>query len=135
MTAKTVERPFIIHGKKFKDERGFIFHNNSFDLNTIRRMYEIQNLNKNILRGWKGHIEESRWFYCTNGEANIKVRSLIDEFQLGMNEYDFTLNCRTGNVLYVPKSHATLITLEMSDSRILCFSDYSFEDREKDIRL
>ena len=135
ISIKPEDKPFVIPGKKYEDERGFVFHNNNFDLKNIRRMYEIQNLNKHILRGWKGHLIESRWFLCTNGMADIKVKNLLNESQLGNKEYVFSLKCRTGDILYVPKNHATLITLDHSDSKTLCFSDYSFNNRENDIRL
>ena len=130
-----LDKPFIIPSKIFEDHRGFVFHNNSFDLSRVKRVYEIQNRNENVQRGWKGHVKEARWFYCTNGKYTIKVRTLIDKSKIGSYEYTFSLKYKTGDVLYVPKNYATLLKQDFKDSSVLCFSDYSFQDREKDIRI
>jgi len=129
------DRPAIIKGEVFEDQRGWIYCNNNISLSSTRRLYEIENINQTLRRGWKGHIIESRWFYCTEGSIKIKVRSIINGKHLSDNTYDYTLSSKSGDILHVPPNFATLIQQETVNSRLLCFSDYSFGEKEEDLRF
>ena len=59
--------PKIIKGDLFKDKRGKLFSCNQFDMTSVKRMYSIENINSDYIRGWKGHKIETRWFFATKG--------------------------------------------------------------------
>lgn len=117
--------PKIIYGDNFVDQRGTIRFNNNFELQNIKRFYEIENKDINFKRGWIGHKIEKRWFIATLGKTLIKV-ILIDDILKGKNQkvIEFELNDIKRNVLYVPNGYATLIQQNVSGSRLLVFSDY-----------
>jgi len=46
--------PSITNGNSYSDFRGKLYHNNSFDLTNIKRIYVIENAS-NFIRRWQGH--------------------------------------------------------------------------------
>ncbi len=63
----------IWKGGKFQDERGALLHNNALDLTKVKRVYIIENESMQLIRGWRGHKIESRWFICVKGSIRIWV--------------------------------------------------------------
>ena len=128
--------PSIIHGDVFKDKRGDVSHNNSFDLSQIKRIYCIQNSLVQKTRGWKGHEIENRWFLPSEGEFLIEVVD-INYFRdaKAAHIFKFVINFKTFDVLHVPPGFATKITSLINNSKLLCFSDFSINDSEDDIRF
>ena len=117
-------KPIIIKGKSHSDHRGEIFHINNFDLSPIKRIYIIENKNTSINRGWKGHLVENRWFFCSVGNIEIQVIP-IDSFSKQHPKIaTFYLNEADLNILFVPKGHATLIKQIKNKSRVVAMSDY-----------
>lgn len=122
-----MKKPTIISGDINKDHRGKIFHINSLDLSPIKRVYIIENKDPTTERGWKGHLVENRWFYCSTGEIEIQVIP-IKSFQTNKPEIEkFNLSDKNLNVLFVPKGFATMIKQNKSKSRIVAMSDYFLE--------
>lgn len=118
-------RPCLINGQISLDGRGAVFHNNSFDLSKIKRIYKIKNKNTDLNRGWKGHKIEKRWFMATKGEISIQVIPINDiELKIYDNVIEFSLSCKNMNVLYVPDGYATNIKQKLEDSEVLVFADY-----------
>ena len=63
----------ITEGGLFSDNRGTVAFVNDFDLSPIKRMYVISHPNTDIIRAWRGHKIERKWFFCTKGVFEIKV--------------------------------------------------------------
>ena len=119
-----MKKPNIIKGSIHKDHRGKVFHVNNFDLSTIKRIYIIENKDLNTERGWKGHLVENRWFYCSTGEIEIQVVSVNDFDIKSPTIQIFKLSDKNLNILFVPKGFATLIKQSKKGSRITAMSDY-----------
>ena len=116
--------PTIIQGKKNSDLRGKIFHVNDFDLTPVKRIYIIENKNVFINRGWKGHMVENRWFFCSIGCMEIQIVP-INFFTKEKNKIvTFTLCEEDLNILFVPKGYATLVKQIKDKSRFVAMSDY-----------
>ena len=118
--------PKIIKGDLFKDNRGKLFSCNQFDMNSVKRMYSIENINSNYVRGWKGHKIETRWFFATKGSIIINTISISD-----LEDSDsfpvvnsFKLNDNNLDVLKVPPGFATSIKQYSNGDRICVFADY-----------
>ena len=127
--------PRIISGEVFKDTRGTVFHNNSFDLKSIRRSYIIDNINVSFLRGWKGHLIESRWFICVRGSILIYVISIENLTNLQEIYQVYKFDDSKMNVLYIPPGYATLIKQSSPNSRVMAFSDWLIgESNDEDLR-
>ena len=118
--------PMIIKGDLFKDKRGKLFSCNQFDMTRVKRMYSIENINSDYIRGWKGHKIETRWFFATKGSIIINTISISD-----LEDPDsfsvintFKLNDNNLDVLKVPPGFATSIKQYSNGDRICVFADY-----------
>jgi len=118
--------PKIIKGDLFKDKRGKLFSCNQFDMTSVKRMYSIENINSDYIRGWKGHKIETRWFFATKGSIIINTISISD-----LEDPDsfsvintFKLNDNNLDVLKVPPGFATSIKQYSNGDRICVFADY-----------
>ena len=97
-------KPQLIKGQFSSDERGLVFHNNSFDLSQIKRIYKIKNKNINLNRGWKAHKIEKRWFMAVSGEISIKVLPINEiEMKIYDDLKEYNLSSRNMDILYVPE--------------------------------
>ena len=110
----------------FKDKRGKLFSCNQFDMTRVKRMYSIENINSDYVRGWKGHKIETRWFFATKGSIIINTISISD-----LEDPDsfsvintFKLNDNNLDVLKVPPGFATSIKQYSNGDRICVFADY-----------
>ena len=114
----------LYKGELFVDFRGKLFHNNIVDLTRVKRFYSIENINKEFLRGWKGHEAEKRWFICVKGKVSIWVIKNSDLNNRINTAIKFTMTEDNLDVLYVPEGNATLLKKETEGGRIMVFSDY-----------
>ena len=71
-------KPTLINGGFFEDQRGKLDFVNDFDLSEIKRMYFTTNKELNTFRGWQGHKVESRWFFCVRGKFEVKLVEIDD---------------------------------------------------------
>ena len=118
--------PNIITGEIFKDCRGKLYSCNNFDMSKIVRMYSIENLDSNYIRGWKGHKIETRWFFASKGSIIISTISISDLEKSNPSPIikTFKLNEDNLNVLEVPPGNATSIKQYSNGDRICVFADY-----------
>ena len=118
--------PKIIKGDLFKDKRGKLFSCNQFDMTSVKRMYSIENINSDYIRGWKGHKIETRWFFATKGSiiiSTISISDLEDPDSFSVIN-TFKLNNNNLDVLEVPPGFATSIKQYSNGDRICVFADY-----------
>ena len=118
--------PDIINGDLFKDKRGKLFSCNQFDMSRVKRMYLIENINSNHIRGWKGHKIETRWFFATKGSIIINTILISDLEKVHPFPVikTFKLNENNLNVLEVPPGFATSIQQYSNGDRICVFADF-----------
>ena len=129
--------PKIIKGDLFKDNRGKLFSCNRFDMSLVKRMYLIENINSNYIRGWKGHKIETRWFFATKGSIIINT-ILISDLE-DSNSFPvintFKLNDGNLDVLEVPPGFATSIKQYSNGDKICVFADYELDSSgDEDLR-
>ncbi|MFN3784284.1 MAG: WxcM-like domain-containing protein [Spirosomataceae bacterium] len=117
----------IWQGDKFQDERGVLFHNNGLDLTKVKRTYIIENESTELIRGWRGHKIESRWFICVKGSVrvwvillqNLEEKNSSDNIMTCFDLHENTIDC-----LEIPPGYATAFQSLVDSSRLQCFSDY-----------
>src|SRR5690606_27634439 len=101
----------IIAGDVATDHRGQIRFVNGFDMTEIKRFYIIKNSDTNLVRGWRGHRIEKRWFYVLSGAFFVDIVK-IDDWNRTSPELPikrFRLSQTDQKVLYVPEGHATAL--------------------------
>jgi dTDP-4-dehydrorhamnose 3,5-epimerase-like enzyme len=123
--------PKIIEGGSHTDQRGTIAFCNDFDMSEVKRFYKITHP---VIRGWRAHKIEQRWFHVVAGAFEIKLVK-IDDF----NEPDkhvpqkiFTLTSSKSTVLHTPVGFASSLRAIEPNSTLLVFADSGVEDIKND---
>ena len=130
-------QPEIIKGENYSDIRGNLFFNNKLDLSNIKRLYYIENVNTELIRGWTGHKVEQRWFSAVYGSFIIRLIK-IDNWENPNEETDileFELNADQLDVLHMPKGYASAIQAKVEKSKLLVMVDHSLGEIDDDYRF
>src|SRR5690606_35344997 len=106
---------------------GIITFNNEFDASQVKRIYTIENLSTNCIRGWQGHKVEQRWFACMKGSFEISVIE-IDDFEKPSKDLTITKYLLTAEVLtylHIPSGCITAIQAKEEKSKLLVLADFN----------
>jgi dTDP-4-dehydrorhamnose 3,5-epimerase-like enzyme len=124
----------FIQGGIAKDARGQIRFVNDFDMSLVKRFYIIKNSDTDLIRGWRAHRIEQRWFYVLSGSFSIDI--------VEVNNWESTsvdlpvrreiLRTEEHTVLHLSSGYATAFLALEADSELLVFSDYSIENAVND---
>lgn len=123
-----------IEGGISKDHRGQIRFVNDFDMSLIKRFYIIKNLDLELVRGWRAHRVEQRWFYIISGTFKIDIVE-IDNWDLVSRDLPVRteiLQSTDNKVLHLSPGYATSFQAIEENSELLVFSDYGIENAIKD---
>lgn len=122
--------PKIITGNSHTDARGTLFYNNDFDASTVKRMYVIENVNTDIIRGWQGHKMEQRWFSAIKGSFKIQLIKIDhwDQPSKNLEKLTFVVNAEKLDVLHVPKGYVCSIQSLEEGSKLLIMADYRLNE-------
>jgi len=113
----------IISGNKHIDERGVLHYVNDFDMSKVKRMYTITP--NNVLRFWRGHRIEQRWFYVVNGGLEIYLTK-IDNWETPNPNLEvevYNLSADLAQIIYVPPGYASNFRPLFPDSKIMIYAD------------
>lgn len=124
----------IILGGVHKDKRGQIKFFNDFDLKDVRRFYLINNSNLDVIRGWRAHKIEQRWFYPISGSFSFDLVE-IDNWEQPDKELNLLnkiICSKDNNILHVPAGFGTAIKALEPDSELLVFGDHPIEHASLD---
>ena len=117
-----------------KDQRGQIRFVNDFDMTLVKRFYIIKNADLELIRGWRAHRIEQRWFYVLSGSFSIDIVK-IDDWDNASQDLEVKkqiLNTTENKVLHLSSGYATAFQALEPDSEILVFSDFGIENASKD---
>lgn len=125
-----IEKPIIIKGDHFSDQRGSMRFVNDFQFGDVKRFYFIKHTDTSVIRAWQGHQFEKKYFYPISGSF-IVAWVKIDDFQNPskdlISEYHI-LSTNISEIISVPKGYANGLKALEPDSELMIFSDMSMED-------
>jgi dTDP-4-dehydrorhamnose 3,5-epimerase-like enzyme len=124
----------LIEGSNFSDARGGLNFFNSFHMNEIVRMYEIQPNDIKTIRGWQAHQKEKKWFYCNAGSFVLNLVE-IDNFDSPSKTLvpkQYVLKADQPSVLEISGGYATAFKAQENNSKLIVFSDFSLEESKND---
>jgi dTDP-4-dehydrorhamnose 3,5-epimerase len=119
-------KPQLIIGGKYIDERGKLSFVNDFNLTRVKRFYAITHFDRSVIRAWQGHQQETKWFKCLKGRFAVAWKK-IDNWDKPSEfpEAEFEILVADENkVLMIPPGYANGLKALDSDSEIMVFSDY-----------
>jgi len=123
-----------IQGGIAKDHRGQIRFVNDFDMSLVRRFYVIKNSDIQLIRGWRAHRIEQRWFYVIAGKFVMDIVKIDDwaqpsrELPVKKIILDSSANC----VVHLESGYGTNIQALNPDSELLVFADYNIDNAPND---
>lgn len=116
----------LIQGGIAKDERGQIRFVNEFDMSLVKRFYIIKNVDTELVRGWRAHRIEQRWFYVLSGIFSVDLVK-IDNWEqpsISLPVERKILKAEEMQVLHVPAGYGTAFRALATDSELLVYADY-----------
>lgn len=123
-----------IQGGIAKDHRGQIRFVNDFDMTAVKRFYIIKNTDLELIRGWRAHRIEQRWFYVLSGSFKIDIVEIDNWDQASNNLAVKTeiVNSADNQVLHLSSGYGTAFQALEEGSELLVFSDFGIENAPKD---
>jgi len=118
-----------IKGGNSLDKRGQIRYVNGFDMSLVKRFYIIKNSDTELVRGWRGHRIEKRWFYVLYGSFELNLVEIDDWNQPSVNLSIETIKLTMDDqqIVYLPTGHASAFRALEENSELLVFADYGIE--------
>lgn len=123
-----------IQGGVAKDHRGQIRFVNDFDMKLVKRFYIIKNADTTLIRGWRAHRIEQRWFYVLSGAFAVDIVK-IDNWENASPDLPIekqVLRASEQQVLHIPVGYGTAFQALESDSELLVFADYEIDNAKND---
>jgi dTDP-4-dehydrorhamnose 3,5-epimerase len=126
--------PQIIVGGNHSDSRGTICFVNDFNMEEIKRFYCIKHHDTSVMRGWRAHRIEQRWFYVYKGVFEVRLVE-IDNWTNPdpcLEQMVIVLDAKNNSVLHVPKGYATCLQALENDSELMAYGDYAIQHAAND---
>lgn len=123
-----------IKGGVAKDGRGQIRFVNGFDMSAVKRFYIIRNSDIELIRGWRGHRIEQRWFYVLSGSFEFNIIK-IDNWEAPNENLPvgkLFLRADELSVLHISAGYATAIRATEPNAELLVYGDYGIEHASQD---
>ncbi|MGY3055215.1 dTDP-4-dehydrorhamnose 3,5-epimerase-like enzyme [Pedobacter sp. UYEF25] len=129
--------PTIISGDLSEDTRGSISFVNDFSMESVKRFYVIKHSDTSIIRGWRGHKIEQRWFYVSQGIFQVKIVKIDDwdNPSKTLQQISFDLDAAVPRVLHVPTGYATCLQALHKNSQVIVFADHAIDHAKNDDHL
>lgn len=124
----------VIQGEIFVDRRGRISSLNPFRFPGVERFYLIHHPDVAVIRGWHGHQQEKKWFYCVKGAFAIGLVK-IDDWEHpspGLTAAVLQLSETDSKIICVPEGYANCIKALEKDSILLVFSGKTLPEAHAD---
>ncbi|MDR2283830.1 MAG: WxcM-like domain-containing protein [Sphingobacterium sp.] len=124
----------IIQGGMASDHRGAIRFVNTFDMTQVKRFYIIQNKDTELVRGWRAHRMEQRWFYLLSGSFVLDLVK-IDDWEHASPDLTIErriLKADDRQVIHVPVGYGTAFQAIEEGSELLVFADYGIDNAPND---
>lgn len=134
MDLTVAERPRLIDGAMFVDDRGFVGAVNAFDLAGLRRFYVVGNHAAGFVRAWHAHRRERKYVTVVAGTALVCTVKIDDWERPARDlaiERHVMLAARPA-VLGIPGGYAHGTMTLTADTRLVFFSDCSLEESLQD---
>lgn len=124
----------FIQGGVAADHRGQIRFVNDFDMTQVKRFYIITNADTELVRGWRAHRLEQRWFYVLSGSFALDLVKIDDWEQASIDLPVITelLSASDQKVMHLPTGYGTAFRALEPNSELLVFADYGIAHAQHD---
>jgi dTDP-4-dehydrorhamnose 3,5-epimerase-like enzyme len=126
--------PSLISGGIATDQRGHIRFVNDFDMSQVKRFYIIENADTELIRGWRAHRTEQRWFYVIKGSFSLQTIK-IDDWTSPSRDLPVAyqeLHATDQHVLHMPTGYGTAFKALEPGSQLLVYADFPIDHAKED---
>ena len=126
--------PQLIKGGAFDDIRGRICFVNDFNFDYVKRFYQINNADTNVIRAWQGHQLEHKYFFATAGSfviAWVKIDNWETPSET-LNAEHAIISVKSPAVLSIPPGYANGIKALEPQASLVIFSNLSLAESKED---
>ena len=129
-----MNKPFIIQGGIYSDQRGTLRFVNDFLMNDVVRFYIIRHNNEEFVRAWQAHKQERKYFYVMKGRFAVAYLKLnnFDNPDMSLKSEYTVLSEQESKVLAIPEEYANGLKALEPGSEIMVFSNLTVEESKKD---
>lgn len=119
----------IIKGGISLDARGQIRFVNEFDMSSVKRFYIIKNSDTELIRGWRAHRVEQRWFYLLYGSFELNIVKIDNWTNPSINLTIETIKLSADDlqVIHLPVGYGTALKALEENSELLVFADHGID--------
>jgi len=130
------EKPEVINGGKFVDDRGPLSFVNDFAFVGVRRFYQVENHAAGFIRAWHGHKIEGKYVYVPKGAALIQALPIEMVPQMVLPNHPkltrVTLSSDAPKILWIPPGHYNGFMNLTEDTVVMFFSTTTMEESKGD---
>lgn len=124
----------VIEGKIAVDDRGTVKFINDFNFKGVKRFYQVENHNRNMVRAWHCHNYEGKYVYVVKGA--VLIGTIKDFENKNSVPQKFILCEELPKILWIPPKHGNGFMTLRNDTIIQFFSTATLEESmDDDIRL
>jgi len=127
-----MEKPKLIDGGVFVDDRGPLRFVNEFDFKGVKRFYQVENHERGFIRAWHGHKKEGKYVYVPKGSAWIGLIDMDDNKGHIQEGEKYVLSSDTPKILYIPPGYYNGFQTLEENTILLFFSTTTIEESKGD---
>jgi len=131
----TKKRKTIIYsGDIYTDYRGQVRFINDFDFKGVKRFYQIENANTNIIRAFHGHKKEAKYVYVSLGSI-LLCAAYVNDFEnpsKKANVEKHILTDKNPQVIYIPPHFANGFKALETNTKVIFYSTRSLKASKVD---
>lgn len=123
-----------IQGGIAVDDRGLLRFVNDFDMSRIKRFYQVENFNLDMIRAFHGHMKEEKYVYVTSGTVLVCLVKLTDKENPSKDEKveRFVISERNPQILHIPSGYANGFKSLEENTSVIFFSTTTLEESKGD---
>ena len=127
---KTITYP----GNIYTDARGQVGFVNDFNFKEVKRFYQIENANTDIIRAFHGHKKEAKYVYVALGSI-LLYTVYVDNFKNPSKKAvveKHILTDKNPQVIYIPPHFANGFKALEKDTKVIYYSTRSLKASKAD---
>lgn len=120
----------ILNGDIAVDDRGSLRFINEFDFKDVKRFYQVENHDDDIVRAFHGHMKEAKYVYVASGSIILCLAKLNADKKLDKNAKieRLVVSASKPKIIYVPSGYANGFKALEKNTKIIFFSTTTLQE-------
>ena len=116
------------------DDRGTVRFVNEFDFTGVKRFYQVDNFDLNMIRAWHGHMKEGKYVYVASGSIILGAIRLTSKIKPNkkVRVERFILSAQKPQVVFIPPGYANGFKTLEKKTKVIFFSTRTLAESKGD---